>query len=119
MPLTPQHTATLYAAADRIVPPDDGTPGAIASGAAARLVEMLDGDLGALQADYVAFLSQLDREASSAHGRHFCDLDPGQQDAALRKIEAAPFFLQFAEHVHEQYWSSPAGLAHAGFEVRG
>jgi hypothetical protein len=119
MALAPHHVATLYAAADRIVPPDDGTPGAIEAGAADRLAELLAGDLNALEPDYFAFLTQLDLEAQVMHGPKFADLAPAQQDALLQTFQTSPFFHIFAEHVHEQFWSSPAGLKLVGFEVRG
>lgn len=119
MPLSPQHIATLNAAADRIVPPDDGTPGAIASGAAAQLIAMLDGDLAALRPDYDVFLAQLDAEAQVNYGPHFADLNIDQQDALLQSFQSMAFFRMFAEHVQEQFWVTPAGMALVGFEVRG
>jgi hypothetical protein len=119
MTLTPQHIATLNAAADRIVPPDDGTPGAIESGAAAQLVAMLDGDLAALRPDYEAFLAQLDAEAQVNFGPHFVNLKVDQQDTLLQSFQTMAFFRLFAEHVQEQFWITPSGLALAGFEVRG
>jgi hypothetical protein len=119
MPLSSLHIATLNAAADRIVPPDDGTPGAIESGAAAQLIAMLDGDLAHLCADYDAFLAQLDAEAQVQHGPRFADLSADQQDALLQSFQTMAFFRLFVEHVHEQFWTTPASLALVGFEVRG
>lgn len=119
MPLTSSHIVTLNAAADRIVPPDDGTPGAIESGAAAQLAAMLEGDLATLRPDYEAFLAQLDVEAQVKYGPRFADLEVDQQDALLQSFQTMAFFHLFAEHVHEQFWTTPAGLALVGFEVRG
>jgi hypothetical protein len=119
MGLSSRYVATLNAAADRIIPPDDGTPGAIDSGAAANLVTLLEAHLRALLPDYQAFLAQLDLEAEVMHGPRFAALSTDQQDALLQTFQMSPFFRLFAEHVHEQFWSSPAGLKHAGFEVRG
>jgi hypothetical protein len=119
MPLSPHPIATLNAAADRIVPPDDGTPGAVASGAAAQLAALLDGDLTHLRADYDAFLAQLDAEAQVKYGPHFAALSTDQQDALLQSFQTMAFFRLFVEHVHEQFWTTPAGLALVGFEVRG
>lgn len=119
MPLTSRQIATLNAAADRIVPPDDESPGAVESGAAAGLIAMLDDDLAVLKNDYAAFLSQLDLEAQVAYGPHFDQLTAGQQDALLNSFGASSFFRLFVEHVHEQFWSSTAGMKLVGFEVRG
>ncbi|BCX04351.1 MAG: hypothetical protein KatS3mg053_2289 [Candidatus Roseilinea sp.] len=119
MSLTPQQIATLNAAADRIIPPDDESPGAVASGAATRLLAMLEGDLAALQRDYAAFLTQLDLEAQVAFGASFAELDAERQDALLGTFQSSAFFRLFAEHVHEQFWSSEAGMTLVGFEVRG
>lgn len=119
MALISPHVATLNAAADRIIPPDDASPGAVGAGAAAGLIAMLDGDLAALRDDYVAFLAQLDLEAQVVYGAPFAHLPAEQQDALLGSFQHSAFFHLFVEHVHEQYWSSAAGLALVGFEVRG
>lgn len=118
MPLSSHHIATLNAAANRIVPPDDGTPGAIESGAAAQLIAMLDGDLAHLQPDYEAFLAQLDVEAQVNYGPHFADLRADQQDTLLQSFQTMAFFRLFTEHVQEQFWTTPAALQLVGFEVR-
>lgn len=119
MSLTPQQIATLKAAADRILPPDDGSPGAVASGAVARLLAMLDGDLAAMQRDYADFLTRLDHEAQQAFGAPFAALDAERQDALLSVLQSIPFFSRFAEHMHEQFWSGEVGMRLVGFEVRG
>jgi len=119
MSLTTQQIITLQAAADRIIPPDDESPGARASGAATQLIAMLDGDLAALKDDYAAFLTQLDLEAQVAYGPRFAGLSAEQQDALLSSFQASAFFRLFVEHVHEQFWSSAAGMKLVGFEVNG
>ncbi len=119
MTLTSRQITNLNAAADRILPPDDESPGAVASGAAARLLVMLDGDLAAMQRDYAAFLTQLDLEAQVAFGAPFAELDVERQDALLSSFQSSAFFRLFTEHVHEQFWSSEAGMKLVGFEVRG
>ncbi len=119
MTLTPQQIVILNAAAGRIIPPDDESPGAVESGATARLIAMLDGDLSAAKNDYAAFLTQLDLEAQVAYGSPFAALSAEQQDALLNTFQASAFFRLFVEHVHEQFWSSEAGMKLVGFEVRG
>ena len=119
MPLSSLYIATLNAAADRIVPPDDGTPGAVESGAAAKLTAMLEGDLAHLRSDYEVFLAQLDAEAKVNYGPRFANLTADQQDALLQSFQTMVYFRLFAEHVQEQFWITPAGMALVGFEVSG
>lgn len=115
MSLTPQNVATLNAAADRIVPPDDGTPSAVASGAAAQLVALLDGDLAPIQQEYALFLTQIDIESQVAFGTPFAQLNTEKQDLLLNSFQASAFFRVFVEHVQEQFWTTSAGAKLIGF----
>lgn len=132
-PLSPGQTATLRAALDRIIPPDD-FPGAWEAGVGEYLRRQFSGDLAALVADYRAGLDALDRAARSHAGRGFVALSPADQDALLAAAEAgghgaalAAFFATLVAHAMEGYYSDPGnggnrdGRAWAmiGFEVRG
>ncbi len=116
MSLFPQHIATLNAIADRIVPPDDDSPGAVAAGATDALLAMLDGDLASLKNEYALFLAQVDMEAQVAFGKTFATLDAEKQDLLLNSFQMSAFFRMLVEHVQEQYWVSEAGIQLVGFE---
>jgi hypothetical protein len=69
-----------------------------------------------LRPDYEAFLAQLDLEAQVKYGPRFAALTTDQQDALLQSFQSSAFFRLFVEHVQEQFWTTPAGLALVGFE---
>jgi hypothetical protein len=115
MPLSSQHIGTLNALADRIVPPDLDSPGAVAAGAAAGLLALLNADLAPIANDYTLFLAQVDTEAQVVHGRPFAKLDAEKQDLLLNTFQASAFFRVVVEHVQEQYWVTDAGKVLVGF----
>jgi len=115
MSLNSQHIATLNAIADRIVPPDIDSPGAVAAGAADALLAMLDGDLASLKNEYALFLAQVDMEAQVAFGKSFATLDAEKQDLLLNSFQMSAFFRMLVEHAKEQYWVSEAGKQLVGF----
>ena len=108
----------LNAIADRIVPPDEDSPGAVASGAAARLLSMLDTDLAPLKDEYALFLAQVDVESQVAFGKSFAGLDADRQDLLLNSFQMSTFFRMLVEHVQEQYWASASGSKLVGFGMR-
>ena len=132
-PFTAQQTATLRAALDRIIPPDD-FPGGWEAGVGDYLRRQLSGDLAALAGDYRAGLDALDRAARSTGGRDFAALSADEQDGLLATVEAgahgpalAAFFATLVAHAIEGYYGDPGnggnrdGRAWAmiGFAVHG
>ena len=115
MSLAPQHIATLNAVADCIVPPDDDSPGAVGSGAAAMLLSLLETDLAHLKNEYAQFLAQLDVESQVVYGSSFVALDAEKQDLLLGTFQTSAFFRMLVEHVQEQYWTTNAGTKLVGF----
>jgi hypothetical protein len=113
-----QHIATFNALADRVVPADD-LPGAVASGTAGIILMALDRELAPHKDDVEQFLELLDQQAIDTHSVSFAMLSAHDQDAILRKVEHTPVFRWLADHISTAYWSTPAGLQGAGFEVRG
>nr|PZN29591.1 MAG: hypothetical protein DIU80_09130 [Chloroflexota bacterium] len=135
--LTDTQLATLRAALDRIIPPDD-FPGAWEAGVGDYILRQLGGDLADQLETYRAGLDGLDYEALAASGRPFAELPAEAQDELLRRIErgeaqspwpvdAADFFRMLCEHAAEGFYSDPGnggnrdGVAWRmiGFEVRG
>lgn len=92
--LTPAQATELEAIAARIVPSDDGTPGAREAG----VIGFIDAGLGTFAADqrqlFVDGLAALDREVRRRHPRTtgFSALPAAQQDDMLRGIETTEFF---------------------------
>jgi hypothetical protein len=116
--LTEQQAATLRAAIDRVVPPDED-PGGVEAGAYDYLVGQLSRDLAPLTEDYRTFLDALAKEA----GGSFADLSAAAQDDLLRRFEASaeygPFFRRFVEHTQEGFYISPVAWKIVGWEVKG
>ena len=130
---TAPQTATLRAALDRIIPPDD-FPGGWDAGVGEYLRRQLSGDLAALVGDYRAGLDALDDAARTANGRDFVALTAGEQDTLLTAVEAgahgpalATFFATLVTNAIEGYYSDPGNGGNRdgrawqmiGFEVRG
>lgn len=135
--LTETQLATLRAALDRVIPPDD-FPGAWDAGVGDYILRQLAGDLAPLLETYRAGLEGLHYESLSASGRPFAELTPESQDLLLGRIErgeaqapwptdAQQFFALLCEHAAEGYYSDPgnggnrggAAWRMVGFEVRG
>jgi hypothetical protein len=118
--LSPRHLATLAAAVDRIIPPDNAGPGGAAGGSLLYIVRHLEdgGNLAAFRAEYHAFLDALD-------GAGFSALDTAAQDALLSRIERSAtlpperFYRRFAEHAQEGYYTNPENWPGIGFTVTG
>jgi len=115
--MTDRQLATLRAAADRIVPPDE-TCGAAEAGAAEFILRLLNNELSGQRAIYLEGLDGIEREAQARHGRSFASLAPAEQDAVLAAIEEdnpktawaiSPrnFFQMLVEHVLEGFYADP------------
>ena len=109
---------TLQAVVARLIPADERGPGALEAGAATYIDRALAGPLAASREAYRAGLAALDRAARSARGARFAALDPADQDALLRNVEAgaapgfgpgaAGFFNLVLTHTVEGVFSDPA-----------
>lgn len=109
---------TLQAVAARLIPADERGPGALEAGAATYVDRALAGPLAASREAYRAGLAALDRAARSARGARFAALDPADQDALLRAVEAdaapgfgpgaAGFFNLVLTHTVQGVFSDPA-----------
>ena len=102
--------AALAAAVERIVPSDDGRPGALEAGTLdyvlARAAAGGPAAVAAL-ADGVADLDRAARELGSGGG--FGDLDAGEQDRVLADLDAArsPFLDALIESTMEGFYGDP------------
>jgi hypothetical protein len=121
--LNETQTATLRAAVDRLIPPDD-FPGGIEAGAADYILQQLSRDFAPIQKEYADFLDALDtlaRAQSSAPA--FATLPPERQDELLKAVEADPthasFFRRFVEHAQEGFYISPDAWGMIGWKVKG
>jgi gluconate 2-dehydrogenase gamma chain len=92
--LDAEQAATVAAIAARIIPSDDGLPGATEAG----VVHYIDRALATFSAGqkpaYTEGIADLDRRVSRAHGSgsRFASVTTQQQDEVLRSIERTPFF---------------------------
>jgi gluconate 2-dehydrogenase gamma chain len=91
--LSARQAATLEAAAARILPSDDGTPGATEAG----VIHFIDRALGGFGASakpaFEQCAAELDRRAAEVDASQTFDaLSPERQDELLRAIEGQPYF---------------------------
>jgi gluconate 2-dehydrogenase gamma chain len=117
--LTIPEAATLAAAVDRIIPPDEDV-GASQAG----VVVFIDRQLATRQKDRVAFwragLHGLEATARGKHGKEFAELPVEDQDGLLRELEAgkpeetgwgdvdpAEFFAALRRHTMMGYYGDP------------
>jgi gluconate 2-dehydrogenase gamma chain len=91
--LTPDEGRTMRAFAARIIPSDDGNPGAEEAGAAWFADAALDGPFADMAPPVRGGLADLDERARAAHGTAFADLDAAQQDAIMGDVVDTPFFF--------------------------
>lgn len=113
--LNEDQTANLKAFAARIVPDDDGTPGALVAGVDMHIRALLVRDLAPEVPAYRTFLDAL--------GTDFATLSPTRQDAVLQGMELSAdygaTFRRMAEHVQEGFYISPVAWRLIGWEVTG
>jgi gluconate 2-dehydrogenase gamma chain len=114
---TSLQSATLSAALDRIIPPDEYSS-ATQNGVLQYLERQFDGDLQPLLETYRSGLDALHRESRVQFAQNFADLAPPQQDNVLSRIERgevavtwlvkpAQFFRLLTQHCAEGYYSDP------------
>ena len=124
LPPTPSFDpALLRAVADRIVPPDDKTPGAAESGAFDYLwAQLSQGDLTGQQENYHAALQSiaaLSEGSGGSSGAPFTDLTGDAQDEILRAFgkQNPRFFARMVEHVQEGFYITQAAWDMIGWKV--
>ena len=97
---TPDQAKQVDAITARILPSDDGTPGAREAGVVSFVDQMLNGFAKEQAPLFTEGLASLDGAVKKAHGASatFASLTTAQQDAMLTGIEKTPFFgaIRFA-----------------------
>jgi hypothetical protein len=115
--------ATLRAAVDRIIPPDDQYPGGVEVGALDYLLRHLaeGGDLHPHLNAYQTGLDEIDRLARKTHAAPFFELSEVLQDAVLIAYEqhAPRFFRLLVEQTQEGFYTSPRSWEMIGWKVNG
>ncbi|MEX0893198.1 MAG: gluconate 2-dehydrogenase subunit 3 family protein [Gemmatimonadota bacterium] len=84
---------TLEAFVARVIPSDDGTPGATEAGAAYFVDGAIGGPFAGMAEPVRAGLAQLDAEARRAHGAAFHELDTALQDERMTAFQEAETFF--------------------------
>ena len=83
----------MQAFAARIIPSDDGQPGAAEAGAAWFADGALGGPMSSARELITTGLADLDARATAAHGAAFADASADDQDAIMRAVEDTQFFF--------------------------
>lgn len=116
--LTATEAATLEAICARLIPSDDGTPGAKEARAADYIDLSLAGYLAGSRKAYAAGLAAVDAYATSSKGAAFPALSPADQDAVLTALQknaatgftpnSAAFFNLLMAHTIQGTFCDPA-----------
>ena len=119
--LDERQAATLRAAVDRIIPPDEESPGGVAAGAHDFLLRNLESGgyfPDALPA-YREGLDELDAVARRMFSAAFSEIDDSSRDTALTAFESASpaFFRALVEQAQEGFYTSPDAFAMIGWKV--
>lgn len=99
--------AILRAVLARLIPADDGNPGALEQGTDAFVVERLAGEAREAAAPIAAGLAGLDQAACEAGAAGFAWLDARTQDELLRAVERRPWFLALNELCALGFYADP------------
>lgn len=123
--LTANEAATLEAMVARLIPSDDGTPGAKEARAADYIDRSLAGALAASRKAYAAGLAAVDAYAKSNKGAAFAALTPADQDALLTALQknaatgftpnSTAFFNMVFAHTLQGTFCDPAYGGNANF----
>lgn len=100
----------LSAVAGRIVPDEDGSPGAVAAGADRYILRSLSAERAGFLVTYRGGLAVIEEAAGALFGHSFARLAAGQQDEVLTSAWAGPAaaFLTLARaHVIEGMFADP------------
>jgi gluconate 2-dehydrogenase gamma chain len=123
--LNPHEYQTLERLADLIIPPDEKSPGAVASGAC-EFIDLLASQNPRLQAIYTGGIAWVDQAMKRRYSADFVSAKPNQQTALLdliayRKNESAELgpgieFFEWARRmVVDAYYTSPIGIKAIGY----
>ena len=123
--LSAAEAATLDAICARLIPSDDGTPGAKEARAADYIDRSLAGYLAGSRKAYAAGLAAVDAYAKSSKGTLFTALSPADQDAILAATQknsatgfapnSAAFFNMVWGHTLQGTFCDPAYGGNANF----
>jgi gluconate 2-dehydrogenase gamma chain len=115
--LTAVEAATLEAVCARLIPSDDGAPGAAEARAAHYIDRALGGALAASREAYRAGLSSLNASAQTARGKAFAALPAAEQDALLKTLETGSpaFFNLVRAHTLQGTFCDPYYGGNANF----
>ena len=123
--LNPHEYQTLERLAELIIPPDEKSPGAVASGAC-EFIDLLASQNPRLQAIYTGGIAWVDQAMKRRYSADFASAKPNQQTALLdliayRKNESAELgpgieFFEWARRmVVDAYYTSPIGIKAIGY----
>ena len=123
--LNPHEYQTMEKLADLIIPPDDKSPGAVASGAC-EFIDLLASQNPRLLDIYTGGVGWLDRAMQRRYSTDFLSAKPNQQIALLdliayQKNESAELgpginFFEWARHmVVDAYYTSAIGIKALGY----
>ena len=123
--LNPHEYQTLEKLADLIIPPDDKSPGAVASGAC-EFIDLLASQNPRLLGIYTGGIAWVDHAMKRRYSADFASAKPNQQAALLdliayRKNESPELgpgieFFEWARRmVVDAYYTSPIGIKAIGY----
>lgn len=105
--LSAQEWKTVEAMTARIVPSDDGSPGAREAGCVNFIDKALANEEAAARPVYAKGLRGVDAAAKAKHAKSFAELGPARQDALLAEIEDGKV----------EGWTADAGKSTVFFET--
>jgi hypothetical protein len=108
--LSSVEAAVLAAVADRIVPDEDGSPGAVGAGADRYILRSLSAERAGLLAAYRDGLAAVEAAATALFGHGFAGLGALQQDEVLESAWSGPagtFLTLVRTHVIEGMFADP------------
>lgn len=116
--LSPGQRELLDAVVDRIIPPDDGVPGAGAVGVAEH-VEGICGVSPQSRALLANGLKAIEATSGRTHAKEFGALSEGEKTEVLRQVESQheEFFAALVRETYSGYYSSPEVLPVKGLPL--
>ena len=121
--LAADQVAILDASAARLIPSDEGGPGAREAEVVRYVLRALEGEYSAHQPAYASGLDAVDDHAKSRFGTGFVGLTPEHQDALLVEVErgqatgfpaSIAFFELLRQHAMEGMFGDPSWGGNAG-----
>lgn len=116
--LSPGQSELLDAVVDRIIPPDDGVPGASEAGVAEH-VEGICGVSPQSRALLTKGLKAIEATSGRTHSVEFVTLSDSQKTEVLKLVESqhAEFFAVLVRETYSGYYSSPEVLRVKGLPL--